>query len=114
MQADVAIYRHPDEFPDDVRRLYELAEQDSVAFGTHWFRNYLRTVAHGADGVHFHVLRRDGRAVAALALVAKRSGWPLHRAVEALGNYYTALYAPAIDPQLDADGLAPLIGAVVR
>ena len=33
---EVLLYRHPDEFADDVEKLFALGERDSVAFGTAW------------------------------------------------------------------------------
>jgi CelD/BcsL family acetyltransferase involved in cellulose biosynthesis len=114
MRSEVLVYRHPDEFPDDIAELFTSGERDSFAFGSAWFRNFIQSVMGPGDGVRFYVLRREGRSVAALPVVVKKGPLPWHRAVEALGNYYTALYAPLIDPQLDAEGLAPLIRAVRR
>ena len=114
MSIEVLVYRHPDEFPEDVAELFAQGECDSISFGSGWFRNLIQTVMQPSDVVLFYVMRRDARAVAALPVIVKRGWLPLHHAVESLGNYYTALYAPLIDPRLDASGLAPLIRAVKR
>jgi CelD/BcsL family acetyltransferase involved in cellulose biosynthesis len=114
MSSEVLVYRHPEEFPDDVAQLFSRGERDSFAFGSAWFRNFIQSAVRGDEAVRFYVLRREGRSVAALPVLVKKGPMPGHHAVEALGNFYTALYAPLIDPQLDAEGLAPLIRAVRR
>ncbi|HEX6706128.1 MAG TPA: GNAT family N-acetyltransferase [Albitalea sp.] len=110
--ADVAVYRHPDEFPADVEALFALGEAVSCELGSGWYRNYLKTVAKPADELFFHVLRRRGQAIAVLPIGVKRGRFG--RQVEALGNYYTAFYAPVLHPEVDAAAFAVLLADVKR
>ena len=114
MSTELLIFRHPDEFPEDVERLFAQGERAGISLGSAWFRTLIAAVIQPGDAVRFHVLRRDARAVAALPVIARASRIPLHRTVESLSNYYTTLYAPLLDPQVDAQGLTPLLGAIRR
>jgi hypothetical protein len=114
MTLDVVTFRHPDEFPPDVCRLFDDCEVHSTALGSSWYRNYVETVSTADGTVLFHVLRRSGVAIAAIALAQRRVAWTGHRAVESLGNYYTTLYAPALAPSISAAELATLLKSLKR
>ena len=114
MTLDVVTFQHPDEFPWDVRGLFDSGEVHSTALGCSWYRNYIETIATVNGSVRFHVLRRNGIAIAAIAVSVRRVGWTLHRAAESLGNYYTTMYAPVLAPSVDAKELAVLLRALKR
>ena len=106
----VSVYRHPDEFPPDVQQLFAMGEQESVEFGTSWYRNLVNAVYPDHDGVRIYVLRKQGKPVAALPVLAKKTA--LSQQVESLGNYYTAIYAPLIEEGIKVRDMVPLIRAV--
>lgn len=107
--ATVDTYVHVRELPPDALALLGQAEQQHVEFGADWFANLIDTVyAREPAGheVRFHVLRRQSRVLAVLPTVAQRS--TLGREVSALSNFYTAIYAPALAPDIEAEDLLPL------
>ncbi len=106
----VEVYAHASDLPADASPLFATAEQDCMQFGTPWYRNLIDTVFPADDGVRFYLLRRQQTAIAALPLLVRRS--PLRSRLEALGNYYTALYAPALARDLDVAELAALLRAI--
>ena len=106
----VSVYRHPDELPPDVRLLFDKAEKGAVEFGVTWYRNLVNAVYPDHQGVRIYVLRHKGLPVAALPLLATRKG--LWQNVDSLSNYYTAIYAPVVAPELEARDLVPLITAI--
>jgi hypothetical protein len=114
MTLDVVTFQHPDEFPSDLSHLFDSCEVDSTALGCTWYRNYVETIPAARSDVRFHVLRRDGLAVAAIAVSVRRVGWTLHCAAESLGNYYTTMYAPALASSVTAAELAALLGELKR
>jgi hypothetical protein len=114
MTLDVVTFQHPDEFPADLRRLFDACEVDSTALGCGWYSNYVETISQADSAVRFHVLRRDGVAIAAIAVAVRSIKWTLHRAAESLGNYYTTLYAPALAPEVSAAELAKLLTMLKR
>ncbi len=106
----LSVYPHPREFPADVHALFASTAQGSVENSTAWYSNLIDTVYRGDTGVSFHVLRKDGSPVAALPLRVSPS-WR-GQCVTALGNYYTALYAPLLAPGLSPEELAFFLAAV--
>lgn len=108
--SGVEVFAHPDAFPPDVQRFFTGAEVISVEFGVAWYRNLVNAVYQRHPGVRFYVLRRGGRPVAALPILAAEE--PFGQRVESLSNYYTALYAPLVAPELKARDLLPLVFAV--
>jgi CelD/BcsL family acetyltransferase involved in cellulose biosynthesis len=114
MPTELLAFGHPDEFPEDVERLFAQGEGDGISLGSDWYRILMLAVIQPGEVVRFHVLRQEGRAVAALPLVSKASRIPLHRKAESLANYYTTLYAPLLDPRLDAQDLVPLLRGIRR
>lgn len=106
----VSVYRHPDELPSDVKDLFEQSEQESVELGLAWYRNLVNTVFADPEGVYIYVLRKNGAAMAALPLVAKKNA--TSQGVASLSNYYTSLYAPVMQLGLRARDLTHLINAI--
>ena len=106
----VSVYRHPDELPSDVKDLFDQSEQEGVELGLTWYRNLVNTVFADPEGVYIYVLRKNGAAMAALPLVAKRNA--TGQGVASLSNYYTSVYAPVMQPGLRARDLKHLIDAI--
>jgi CelD/BcsL family acetyltransferase involved in cellulose biosynthesis len=106
----IEMYHDPDELPPQAQKLMNHTEQMSVELGMAWFRNLILTVYPSDPGVHFFVLRQGQQVRAVLPLrVAKRGlGWQLH----SLSNYYTALYSPAMVPNLKPEEMANLLALV--
>lgn len=106
----VQMLRLSEPWPEDVSALFENAERQRIAYGERWLRNLASTVFSGQDEARIYVLRRDDAAVAALPVL-------LHRGkvsrVEALSNYYTALYAPVVSRADTGTALIPLVRAVL-
>jgi CelD/BcsL family acetyltransferase involved in cellulose biosynthesis len=106
----VEVFRHPDELPPDVRHLFEVGEKESVESSAAWYRNLVNSIYADKDVVRIFVLRKLGRPVAALPLIASKSAGGQH--VASLSNYYTAIYSPLIEKGLKVRELVPLLGAV--
>lgn len=115
--TDVLVLRHPDELPPDALALLAQAERGGVELGAAWYRNFVSSLPALGAQAYFHVLRHAGRAVAVLPVLVAGStgelGVPRGR-VQSLANYYSALWAPALDPTLGAAELAPLLRHLVR
>ncbi|MEO6277433.1 GNAT family N-acetyltransferase [Roseateles sp.] len=108
-------YTHPRELPDDGLALMGRAEQRHIEFGADWFALLVDTVyarEPKAHQVRLHVLRCGSRVLAVLPTVAHAGA--LGREVGALSNFYTALFAPALDDGITAEDLLPLLRAVRR
>ena len=107
--ASVDTFGHVRELPADATALMSLAEQHHVEFGADWHANLSDSVyarePQPAE-VRIHVLRRQGRVLAVLPTVVRTGA--LGREVSALSNFYTALYAPALDADIEAEDLLPL------
>jgi len=111
--ASVDTYAQVRELPADALALMRRAEEHHIEFGADWFANLVDTVyarEPQAHQVRLHVLRRQGRVLAVLPTVAHAG--PLGREVSALSNYYTAIYAPALEDDLEAEDLLPLTRAL--
>ena len=110
--CSISVFRRPGELPVDVQRLFEEAEHEDMEFGLTWYRNLVDSVYKANDGVHIYVLSREGRAVAAFPILAQRNGrW---QRVQALSNYYTAIYSPVVAPGTAARDLMFLITEIRR
>lgn len=111
--ASVDVYAHPGELPADALALMDRAEQRHIEFGADWFANLVDTVYAREPQTHqvrLLVLRRQGRVLAVLPTVAQ-SGM-LGREISALSNFYTAIFAPALESDLEAEDLLPLARAL--
>lgn len=96
------------DLPDDVDQLYAHAQARDPQLSAAWLRNLADTVFDQPPGaVSLHVLRRNGRAVAALPLVvrAQRGG----ASAQSLSNYYSSLFAPALADDLQLPELVHLL-----
>lgn len=101
---------HPDELPPDVKLLFAEAEKASVEFGISWYTNLVNAVYAGDDGVRFFILRRADEPIAVLPVRVVKNGSSAR--VESLSNYYSAIYAPVLAPNIQAIDLVPLISAI--
>jgi len=108
LQVDV--HHSATELPPDVLALLAQHEAATLQFGPAWWRNLEAQVFAGHTGRCYFVLRQGGLPKAVLPLLV--SGGALHRRAQAMGNYYTCLYEPALAPGLDAHTLARLFVAV--
>jgi CelD/BcsL family acetyltransferase involved in cellulose biosynthesis len=110
--ATVEVLSHPDQLPVDVQALFADASSEYMEFGTTWFKNLVDTVFEGHSGVRFYVARSDGQPVAALAVLLQKAAFA-NRA-ESLGNYYTALYSPAVSADATLADMVSLLQALKR
>jgi len=110
--ASVDTYVHVRELPADALALMQQAEQQHIELGADWYANLIDTVyATEPDAqVRIHVLRRQGRPLAVLPTVAQSGAQG--REVSALSNYYTAIFAPALEEDVEAEDLLPLTRAL--
>lgn len=110
-ELSTAYFDSPADLPADAVALFETAERATSEASIDWFVNYCQTVRDAGARACFHVLLRGGHAVAVLP-VAVTAGAPLgQRNVDALGNFYTALYVPPIDHGVTVADLAVLVRA---
>ena len=97
-------------WPEDVSALFAQAAVESIEISQAWYENLFSTVFQAHPDAALWVLRLNGVAVAAFpALVDPAPGG---RELTALGNYYTALYAPTLAPDLLVADLAVLLHAM--
>lgn len=101
-------FAHPRELPADALALMSRREEGYVEFGADWFGLMADTVFRDSSQAIFYVLRRHGRVLAVLP-VGKQG-----KAVGALANYYTTLYAPSLEDDLTSEDLLPLTLALRR
>lgn len=110
--STVDVFQHPDQLPPDVVALFESAEIENIEFGVSWYKILVNAVYAGHEQVRIYVLRSNGRPVAALPVIAQRGALGLN--IEALSNYYTAVYAPVTVTGLTGLEMVPLLHAVRR
>ena len=110
--ATVDVLHHPDDMPVDVQALFADASSEYIECGTTWFRNLVGTVFAAHPGVRFYVVRSDGQPMIALAVLVHKA--VLSNRAESLGNYYTALYAPAISSDATPADMVFLLEALKR
>lgn len=108
----VDVYRSAHDLPKDVAHLFGEAERRCVQFGAAWLHNIEASVFAGHPGLRYFVLRHDNQPIAALPLVLEGPG--VARRGAALANYYTALFAPAMQPWVRPTQLVALLRAVRR
>ena len=110
--ASVERFNHTHELPEDAIALLQRREQTYVEFGADWFGLLRDTVFRETSQAAFYVLRRQGRTLAVLPIGTQQgeSG----PEVGALANYYTTLYSPALEDDLAAEDLLPLMLALRR
>ncbi len=108
--VSIDLFHRSEELPADVLALFSQGEARSVELGPTWFGNIVATVYPHDPGVRFFVLRHAAQPVVVMAVRSVSSTWGT--TVESLGNFYTALYAPALAEGLRAQHLIPLIKAI--
>lgn len=111
--SQVETYAHVRELPAGALALMQQAEQRHIEFGADWHANLVDAVyAHEPQTheVRLHVLRHHDRVLAVLPTVTHAGA--IGREVSALSNYYTAIYAPALADDVEADDLLPLTRAL--
>ena len=94
-----------DALPADVAELLD-ASGDPESTSA-WFTNLQTTVFSNDDGVRHYVSRRGERVTAYLPLRHSRRG--AVRQIDALGNYYTSLFGPAMSADAGPLDLAAII-----
>ena len=100
--------------PADVSALFVGLSGQSMQYGHAWFENFAQHVATADQQARLFVLRREGVATVALPVfLMGRDGGPVQR-VEALSNYYTAVFAPALSESADATDMAVVLRAILR
>jgi hypothetical protein len=104
----VASYSSLDELPESAISLLCQVEQQSVEFGLTWFRNFLAKVRNPEGVPKFYVLEREKTVIAILPVLIYQKA----RRVEQLGNYYTSLYAPALNTDAGSGELQLLLKAI--
>lgn len=114
-QADDALelYKQPGEFPEDVKALMTQAEQRSAQFSSDWYQVLLDTVMTADDHPGFYVLRRHGKPLIVLPVRMEMDRAPHHGRLVALGNYYTALYAPVLAPETQVADIAQMFRLIL-
>src|SRR5574337_1782722 len=96
-RSTVQVHQGSAQLPADAVKLLRDLEVDDIQFGFDWLRNLERTVFQGERArVLYFVLRQGGDAVAVVPMVERVGRWGMN--LEALANYYTSLYAPALRP----------------
>jgi CelD/BcsL family acetyltransferase involved in cellulose biosynthesis len=106
--VEVQVLRLDEDWPADLQQLFAAAESQRIAYGADWLKHLASSVFGDADA-RVYVLRRDGKALAALPVLLKAA----ERSVESLSNYYSSLYAPALTATATAAELKPLIAALL-
>jgi CelD/BcsL family acetyltransferase involved in cellulose biosynthesis len=79
-----------------------------------WLRNFAATVNTPGQQAVLYVLRQGGRVRVALPVLEREATWPRARELEALSNYYSAVWAPAIDDDVDEALLARFFSRLLR
>ena len=95
------------DLPQDFQQLMNAASGESLQFGMSWMLNLEQSVFGEKDHVRYFTLRRNGQAVAVLPTLLARQTRGRH--IAALGNYYTAIFQPAMLPGLPAAAWKPLL-----
>ena len=98
------------ELPIDAIALLKRNEQVYVEFGADWFELLSDTVFREDAKTLFYVLRRQGHVIAVLPVGIQQGS--AGRQVGALANYYTTLYALAVEDEIQAEDLLPVMLAL--
>ena len=94
-------------WPKDLTALFEECAKESLEISQSWYENLHRRVFSQHPGVALWVLRKDGKAVAALPLIVEEAR--LGQQLSVLGNYYTAFFSPTVAASLKPAALAVLV-----
>lgn len=108
--SEIEQYPGLDALTDDVRSLLDATEVEDFQSGLDWYRLLAGTTCAADEQVRLMVLRRGGRASAALPLVMRaRSRAP---ELSSLTNYYSSRFVAPIHADTPIDDLARLIAAL--
>ena len=99
-------------WPQDVSDLFAQAAVESIEISQPWYNNLAQTVFQAHPETALWVLRCNALAVAAIPV--RVDPMPGGRQLAALGNYYTAFYAPTLAADVTAAELAMLLHAMRR
>lgn len=108
----VRTFRSVGELPADAIGLMKAAEHDYPEFASGWFANLESSVFTDDPGVRYYVVHLNGKPQAVLPVRQIKAGSV--RRVEALGNYYTSLYAPLLAPDATEVDLISLLEEASR
>ncbi|WIV95929.1 GNAT family N-acetyltransferase [Kinneretia aquatilis] len=112
-EASLEFYKRPTDFPDDVKALMAQSERQSAQFSSDWYQVLLDTVMTAEDAPGFYVLRRQAKALIVLPVRMEMDLAPRHGRLVALGNYYTALYAPVLAPEAQVTDITQLFRMIL-
>lgn len=104
---NVAEYQTVGELPEEARRLIDSCADHAVDCSAGWFQNLQQTVLAGDPGIRVYVTSFDDRPSAVLPLRLPREG--LVKVIASLSNYYTSLFAPAMESGATELDLVPLL-----
>ncbi|EXI65089.1 MAG: Protein involved in cellulose biosynthesis (CelD) [Candidatus Accumulibacter adjunctus] len=109
--TSVAAYHSPAAMPPAMRSLFEAAAGREVELSPDWFANLQAAVFGDDDSVRYYGAELYGSPTAILPVHASRRSGRRAAEIEALANFYTALYAPLASPGADPTDLGRLLQA---
>lgn len=108
LPVEVSAYRHTDDLPSDAIALMKAQNPTDIESSPGWFSNLQSTVYPDDAGVRYYVAHRHGHCTAVLPVRLTRLR------LEALANFYTSLYQPALAENAGPDDLAALLRHAVQ
>lgn len=108
---EVTFYNKLDALSTDVKELFTHAEVDHVESSLDWYRCLIESVFPDPEVTYLAVARCNGQPMAALWLMQIDLS---SHCVEALSNYYTAIYAPILAEQASAADVVSIIQGLQR
>lgn len=103
LPVEVSAFRHIADLPPAATALMATQSRTDIESSPAWFNNLQSTVYPDDAGVRYYVAHRNGHCTAVLPIRHTK-----HR-IEALANFYTSLYHPALAENADPDDLAALL-----
>ena len=101
--VEVSAYRQIDDLPPDAIALMTEQNRTDIESTPGWFRNLQSTVYPDDAGVRYLAAQRNGDCTAILPIRHTK------QRIEALANFYTSLYQPALSKSANRDDLAALL-----
>lgn len=101
-----------DSMPSDLIGLFDVAERSSVYLGRDWFVNLSSSVFSAGSQARFYGFMKKGKAHGVLPIV-RANAW-FGSKIESLSNYYSPIYSPIFVPEVTADDVSAMIGAVLN
>jgi CelD/BcsL family acetyltransferase involved in cellulose biosynthesis len=114
MPHELSIFKTVEALPAEELALLARDEALDISLGPRWLSNFERTVMAGIDGTRLLCLRRGGQVRAVLSMNVSPALSRFGGTVGALSNYYTTLWAPALEDGLAGIDLVPLFDALRR